>query len=227
MSRIPTATNISSNGTGNSTDTSRRNSAIPPPLAITMSKAPLGRGMKRPNPPESDQPSGAAKRSRILPRKTGLRLFTRDFKFALPLAPSQTDRMEPGPAVDEATEAALGQCVDVALKLLEEGRGNTVLVNIGKQIVAERREASWAGTVSEAGIYRGDIQDMPMWVARFLGQVRQFGIPICVCDSLIGYGLTQRWAWGGDMEDYDCRNSAVVYIHRGVSVPLKLLTALF
>ncbi|KAJ0116773.1 hypothetical protein J7T55_009924 [Diaporthe amygdali] len=172
--------------------------------------------MKRPNPPEFDQPSRAAKRNRILPRKIGLRLFTRDVKFALPLAPSKAERMIPGPAVDEATEAALGQCVDVALKLLEEGRGNTVLVNIGKQIVAERREAARAGTAPEVGIYSGDIEDMPIWVARFLGQVRQSGIPICVCDSLVGYGLTQRWAWGGDMEDYDCRTSAVVYIHQGL-----------
>ncbi|KAI3394194.1 hypothetical protein diail_3149 [Diaporthe ilicicola] len=145
-----------------------------------------------------------------------LRLFTRDVKFALPLAPSRSERMVPGPAVDETTEAALAQCVDLALKMLEEGRGHRVLIDVGKQIVAERRKAARAGdtTQPEAGIYRDDIRNMPMWVARFLRQVRQFGIPICVCDTIPGYGLTQRWAWGTDMGDYDCRNSAVVYIHQ-------------
>lgn len=61
-----------------------------------------------------------------------------------------------------------------------------------------------------------------MWVDTFLRQVREFGIPICVCDSLAGYGLTQRWGWGSNMEDYDCRNSAVVYIHQCVSGNSKL-----
>ncbi|KAL1860692.1 hypothetical protein Daus18300_009035 [Diaporthe australafricana] len=148
----------------------------------------------------------------------GLRLFTRDVKFALPLAPSKTERMVPGPPVDEATETALEQCVDIALKLLEEGRGNRVLISVGKQIVTERREAARVDTTRqpEAGIYNDDVQNMPIWVARFLRQVRQLGIPICVCETIPGYGLTQRWAWGTDMADYDCRNSAVVYIHQAL-----------
>lgn len=127
--------------------------------------------------------------------------------------------MAPGPPADEATTAALAQCVDLALRLLEEGRGNRVLVGVGMQIAAERRfEAARAGRGRpEAGIYKGSLQDMSMWVAIFLRQVREFGIPICVCDSLSGYGLTQRWTWGSNMEDYDCRNSAVVYIHQCVS----------
>lgn len=160
------------------------------------------------------------KRRRLQTPKPRLRLFTRDEKFALPLAPSKQQRMNPGPPADEATTSALSQCVDLALRLLEEGRGNRVLVGVGRQIVAERRaEAARAGSRSgpEAGIYKGDLQDMPMWVDIFLRQVREFGIPICVCDGLAGYGLTQRWGWGTNMEDYDCRNSAVVYIHQCVS----------
>lgn len=132
--------------------------------------------------------------------------------------------MTPGPRADEATHEALAQCVDLALRLLEEGRGNRVLVGVGMQIVAERRyEAVRAGRgrLEAAGIYKGELSDMAMWVDIFLRQVREFGIPICVCDSLSGYGLTQRWSWGSDMEDYDCRNSAVVYIHQCVSDTLR------
>lgn len=157
------------------------------------------------------------KRRRLQPPKPRLRLFTRDVKFALPLAPSKQERMNPGPPADEATTSALSQCVDLALRFLEEGRGNRVLVGVGRQIVAERRAEGARTGRQEAGIYKGDLQDMPMWVDVFLRQVREFGIPICVCDSLAGYGLTQRWGWGSDMEDYDCRNSAVVYINQCVS----------
>ncbi|KAL2283264.1 hypothetical protein FJTKL_10139 [Diaporthe vaccinii] len=173
---------------------------------------------KRHHHPKPNHPSpGISKRRRTRkPLKPGLRLFTRDAKFALPLAPSKGERMAPGAPADEATTSALAQCVDLALRLLEEGRGNRVLVGVGMQIVAERRaEAARAGARRpEAGIYKGELRDMPMWVAIFLRQVREFGIPICVCDSLSGYGLTQRWTWGSNMEDYDCRNSAVVYIHQ-------------
>lgn len=152
------------------------------------------------------------------PDKPNLRLFTREFKFALPLAPSKHERAAPGPAADEATTAALGQCVDLALRLLEEGRGNRVLVAVGGKIVAERRaEAARAGAPAAAGVYKGDLRDMPVCVEKFLRQVREIGIPICVCDNLSGYGLTQRWAWGTDMEDYDCKHSAIVYIHQCVS----------
>lgn len=157
------------------------------------------------------------KRRRLQPPKPRLRLFTRDVKFALPLAPSKQERMNPGPPADKATTSALSQCVDLALRLLEEGRGNRVLVGVGRQIVAERRAEGARTGRQEAGIYKGDLQDMLMWVDIFLRQVREFGIPICVCDSLAGYGLTQRWGWGSNMEEYDCRNSAVVYIHQCVS----------
>lgn len=194
-------------------------------LISTPTDSPTRR-TKRPSTPEPI-PSPAPrtpKRRRIQPPKPRLRLFTRDVKFALPLAPSKQERMNPGPPADEATTSALSQCVDLALRLLEEGRGNRVLVGVGRQIVKERRaEAARAGDDRrEAGIYRGHLQEMPMWVDIFLRQVREFGIPICVCDSLAGYGLTQRWGWGCDMEDYDCRNSAVVYIHQCVSVNSNL-----
>lgn len=186
-----------------------------------MPPPPIAKEPKRPHQPKPNHPSpGISKRRRTRqPLKPGLRLFTRDEKFALPLAPSKRERMVPGPPADKATTAALAQCVDLALRLLEEGRGNRVLVHVGKRIVAERRvEAAEAGDGRpEAGIYKGDLRDMEMWVAIFLRQVREFGIPICVCDSLSGYGLTQRWTWGSNMEDYDCRNSAVVYIHQRVS----------
>lgn len=168
--------------------------------------------------PTSPSPLIPKRRCTTRPNKPNLRLFTREFKFALPLAPSKHERAAPGRAADEATTAALGQCVDLALRLLEEGRGNKVLVAVGRKIVAERRaEAARAGGRAVAGIYKGDLRDMPVWVGRFLRQVRETGFPICVCDNLSGYGLTQRWAWGDDMEDYDCRNSAIVYIHQCVS----------
>lgn len=200
-----------------STTGSQKLNTIPSPQSIPASTSRTAKVTKRSHPPESNHSPRAPKRIRTQPRKPNLRLFTRDVKFALPLAPTKQERMAPGPAADEETTAALGQCVDLALKLLEEGRGNRVLVSVGVKIVRERRaEAARAGQ-SEAGIYKGDLRDMPAWVAVFLRQVREVGIPICVCDSLSGYGLTQRWAWGTDMKDYDCRNSAVVYIHQCVS----------
>lgn len=169
--------------------------------------------------PMSPSPRVPKRRCTTRTDKPNLRLFTREFKFALPLAPSEHERAAPGPVADEATTAALGQCVDLALRLLEEGRGNRILVAIGKQIVAERRAAAAraGGVRAAAGIYTGDLRDMPVWVGRFLRQVRENGIPICVCENLSGYGLTQRWRWGTDMEDYDCRHSAIVYIHQCVS----------
>lgn len=196
-------------------ETTRAPDAIPSPP-----NPPAENGTKRLLPDHILSSPGPPKRRRTArPPKPTLRLFTRDFKFALPLAPTQRERIAPGPPADEETTAALARCVDLALRLLEEGRGNRVLVGIGKQIVAERRaEAARAGDGRPAaGIYEGDLRDMAVWVAMFLRQVRELGIPICVCSSLSGYGLTQRWAWGSKMEDYDCRNSAVVYIHQCVS----------
>lgn len=187
-----------------------------PPMPIPKSRRPA----KRRTPPEPTSPHPrTAKRRCTRPNKPNLRLFTRDFKFALSLVPSTPERAAPGSPADKATTAALGQCLDVALRLLEEGRGNRVLVAMGQQIVAERRAvaARAGGGQAAAGIYKGDLDDMPMWVERFLRQVREVGIPIVVCDSLSGYGLTQRWSWGTDMEDYDCRHSAIVYIHQCVS----------
>jgi hypothetical protein len=161
------------------------------------------------------------------PNKPNPRLFTREVKFALPLAPSKHERAAPGPSADEATAAALGPCVDLALRLLENGRGHAVLITVGKRIVAERRaEAARVNNGPSttgrpaAGIYEGDIDDMPVWVDRFLRQIREVGIPICVCENLSGYALTQRWRWGSDMAMYDCGNSAIVYIHKCVSVDI-------
>lgn len=202
--------------------TVRKSTPITSSTCTYIPANPASKAPKRLYAPKIGTPGpGISKRRRARPPKPGLRLFTRDVKFALPLAPSKQERMAPGPPADEEITAALAQCVHLALRLLEEGRGNRVLIGVGTQIVAERRaEAARAGGGvgrPEAGIYKGDIQDMPIWVAIFLQQVRAFGIPICVCDSLSGYGLTQRWAWGSNMEDYDCRNSAVVYIHQCVS----------
>lgn len=220
MNNIYTGVEASTNGT--SSQTTRKSTTITSSICSHIPANAASKGPKRSKPPNRDHPSpGISKRRRTRPPQPGLRLFTRDVKFALPLAPSKQERMAPGPPADEATTAALTQCVDLALRLLEEGRGNRVLVGVGAQIVAERRaEAARAGGGAgspEAGIYKGDIQDMPVWVAIFLRRVRALGIPICVCDSLSGYGLTQRWAWGSNMEDYDCRNSAVVYINQCVS----------
>ncbi|POS69704.1 hypothetical protein DHEL01_v211900 [Diaporthe helianthi] len=185
-----------------------------------------GRPEKRQSPPEPNPPpsSRTPKRRCERPERPNLGLFTRDFKFARSRVPDTPDRAAPGSPADTATTAALDQCVDLALRLLEEGRGNRVLVAMGKRIVAERRDAATAvraaggggggGPEAPAGIYKGDLGDMQMWVGRFLRQVREVGIPIVVCDSLSGYGLTQRWSWGTEMEDYDCRNSAIVYIHQ-------------
>lgn len=215
-------------GTKPPAETTQAPDTIPYPTCTPIPSDPVAKGTKRPHPTEPIQSPylGIPKRRRLQPPKPSLRLFTRDVKFALPLAPSKQERMNPGPPADEATTSALSQCVDLALRLLEEGRGNRVLIDVGRQIVAERRaEAARARAGAggkragrqEAGIYRGDLQDMPTWVDVFLRQVREFGIPICVCESLSGYGLTQRWGWGRNMEDYDCRNSAVVYIHQCVS----------
>lgn len=203
-------------------ETAKTPGMTPYPPSTHVPPSPAVKDTKRAHLSEPDHFPPAPrtpKRRRIQPPKPRLRLFTRDVKFALPLAPSKQERMNPGPPADEATTSALSQCVDLALRLLEEGRGNRVLIGVGRQIVAERRaEAARAdGGRLEAGIYKGDLQEMPMWVDIFLRQVREFGIPICVCDSLAGYGLTQRWGWGSNMEDYDCRNSAVVYINRCVS----------
>lgn len=225
MNNIYTSANTPLNGTETPPETTRNANTIPHTKPISSSIDSAARGTKRPHAPEqihSPAPR-TPKRRRLQPPKPHLRLFTRDEKFALPLAPSKQERMNPGPPADEATTSALSRCVDLALRLLEGGRGNRVLVGVGRQIVTERRaEASCAGAGGsaerqEAGIYKGDLQDMPMWVDVFLRQVREFGIPICVCDSIAGYGLTQRWGWGSNMEDYDCRNSAVVYIHQCVS----------
>lgn len=218
MDKISTDAKSPTNGTEPPPDTTKTKDEISSPTSTPIPPPPIAKERKRPRPPKPNHPSPGISKRR-LPKKPGLglRLFTRDVKFALPLAPSKRERMAPGPPADEATTAALAQCVDLALRLLEEGRGNRVLVGVGMHIVAERRyEAERAGREA-AGIYKGDTRDMPMWVAIFLRQVREFGIPICVCDSLSGYGLTQRWTWGSDMEDYDCRNSAVVYIHQCVS----------
>lgn len=196
-------------------ETTRAPDAIPSPPNPSAEH-----GTKRRLPDHLSSSPGPPKRRRTArPPRPNLRLFTRDFKFALPLAPAQRECLAPGPPADEETTASLARCVDLALRLLEEGRGNRVLVGIGKQIVAERRaEAARAGGGKPAaGIYEGELRDMAAWVAVFLLQVRELGIPICVCSSLSGYGLTQRWAWGSRMEDYDCRNSAVVYIHQCVS----------
>ncbi|KAK7727631.1 hypothetical protein SLS63_007073 [Diaporthe eres] len=134
----------------------------------------------RPHHSKPKHPSpGISKPSRTRqPLKPGLRLFTRDAKFALPLAPSRRERMAPGPPADEATRSALAQCVDLALRLLEEGRGNRVLVGVGMQIVAERRfEAARAGRGRpEVGIYRGELKDMPIAVV-YIHQ--------CLVDGLI------------------------------------------
>lgn len=201
--------------------TARTLDTTPYPPSTLVPPCPTVKGTKRAHLFETDHfpAPRTPKRRRLQPPKPRLRLFTRDVKFALPLASSKQERMSPGPPADEATTSALSQCVDLALRLLEEGRGNRVLVGVGRQIVRERRaEAARAGDGrQEEGIYKGDLQDMPMWVDTFLRQVREFGIPICVCDSLAGYGLTQRWGWGSNMEDYDCRNSAVVYINQCVS----------
>lgn len=213
----------------NSRHASNLPNGINPPAEITSApdtipsppNPPTEHGTKRRLPSHLHLSShGLPKRRRTAkPPKPNLRLFTRDFKFALPLAPTQRERLKPGPPADDETTAALARCVDLALRLLEEGRGNRVLVGIGKQIVAERRAEAARSRDGRpaAGIYEGDLRDMPVWVAVFLRQVRELGIPICVCSSLSGYGLTQRWAWGSRMEDYDCRNSAVVYIHQCVS----------
>lgn len=221
MSNTSIGTKGPTNGTTSLVETTEKADTFTSSINTHIPSDPGSKGTKRSHPPKAYPPSpGLFKRRRTRAPKPGLRLFTRDVKFALPLAPSKKERVAPGPLADEATTTALVQCVDLALRLLEEGRGNRVLVGVGTQIVEERRaEAERAGNGRpEAGIYKGDVQDMPMWVAMFLRQLREFGIPICVCDSLSGYGLTQRWAWGSNMEDYDCRNSAVVYIHQCVSV---------
>jgi hypothetical protein len=192
--------------------------AFPSSPNIPSPEPPAERRLKRRTPPEPTSPTPRIPKRRCTrPDKPNLRLFTRDVKFALPLAPSKRERAAPGSPADEATTAALEQCVDLALRLLEEGRGNRVLVAVGKRIVAERRAKAAQVGGAAVGIYKGDLRDMPMWVGRFLRQVREVGIPICVCDSLSGYGLTQRWGWGSGVEDYDCRNSAIVYIHQRVS----------
>lgn len=225
MTNISTASIDPVHGTGKSADTIKQAYADPSSPCTPRPRTPIAQGLKRSHSPERNEPLIAAKRKCARPGNMGMRLFTRGVKFALPLAPSKTERMVPGPAVDEATKTALEQCVDLALKLLEEGRGNRVLISVGNQIVTERREAARTGITRqpEAGIYTDDVRNMPIWVARFLRQVRQLGIPICVCDTIPGYGLTQRWAWGTDMADYDCRNSAVVYIHQRVSIIPKSL----
>lgn len=206
------------------TNTHAANAIPSTPPAIPSPEC--GRRMKLQTPPEpTSLHPRTAKRRCIRPKKPSLRLFTRDFKFALSLIPSTPERTAPGRVADEATTVALGQCVDLALRLLEKGRGNRVLIAMGQLIVAERRAAAArAGNgQAAAGIYKGDLDDMPMWAEKFLQQVRELGIPIVVCDSLAGYGLTQRWSWGTAMEDYDCRNSAIVYIHQCVSgiIPLS------
>lgn len=202
----------------NPTGTNEKPYAIPSQILVPPLPAPGSeKRTKRRAPPEPTSPHPrTSKRICTRPNKPNLRLFTRDVKFALPLAPSKRERTAPGPPADEATTTALGQCVDLALRLLEEGRGNRMLVAVGRRIVAERRAEAARVSGAAVGIYKGDIRDMPMWVERFLRQVREVGIPICVCESLSGYGLTQRWGWGSDMENYDCWNSAIVYIHKSV-----------
>lgn len=218
MSNKPTRPDGRIGGTKDITYGAEKPNVVPYSTTTHTPANQTGKGTKHPHPNKPNHlPPRISKHRRPRSLKPNLRIFTRDIKFALPLAPSKRERLAPGPPADEATTAALAQCVDLALRLLEEGRGNRVLVGIGVQIVAERRaEAAWAGGGGrpEAGIYKGDLKDMPMWVAKFLWQVREFGIPICVCDSLSGYGLTQRWAWGSNMDDYDSRTSAVVYIHQ-------------
>ncbi|KAG6358277.1 hypothetical protein INS49_014161 [Diaporthe citri] len=218
MSNISTRVTSPVNGTEPHAEPNKTPNTIRSPTSTPIPPSLIAKEIERPHPPKPNHSSpGISKPRRTRqPPRPGLRLFTRDVKFALPLAPSRRERMAPGPPADEATTSALARCVDLALRLLEEGRGNRVLVGVGMQIVAERRfEAARAGGGRPAaGIYKGELRDMGMWVAMFLRQVREFGIPICVCDSLSGYGLTQRWTWGSNMEDYDCRNSAVVYIHQ-------------
>lgn len=144
------------------------------------------------------------------------RFFTRDTVFFE--GPPQAERLEPGPILDANTSTALTHCLHMALKLLEESTGHRAFIETAKDIVSARREDAMKTNKPEVGIYANkSVDEMPTWVRKFLKQIREKGIPICVSEGIEDrYGFTQKWSWGSDMEDWDSATAAVVYINKGV-----------
>lgn len=169
---------------------------------------------KRAAPPGSATPSSGTSQS-FCSGKAALRLFTRDNKF--PSAPSESEKLEPGPLLDERSKFAMAHCFHVALALLENSTGHDAFVKVAKRIVTERRHQAKDNT-PEPGLFAGkDINDMPKYINDFLKKVREIGLPVCVARGVKGhYGLSQRLSWGFDMDKYDPKTAAIVYLSKGV-----------
>lgn len=121
----------------------------------------------------------------------------------------------------------MAHCFHVALALLESSTGHDAFVKVGKRIVTDRR--SKAGEKKpEAGLFAGkDINDMPKYINDFLKKVREIGLPVCVTRGVKGhYGLSQRLSWGFDMEKYDPKTAAIVYLNKGVRLEFSDTLAL-
>lgn len=144
------------------------------------------------------------------------KFFQRDTKFHE--GPSHAERLAPGPILDENISKALAHCLHISLRLLEHSTGRKALIETAKDIVSARREDAAKENKQEEGIYIGkSLDEMPFWVEKFLKQIREKAVPICVSKGIPGhYGYTQKWTWGSDMQDWDSATAAVVYLNEGV-----------
>ncbi|KAH8180135.1 hypothetical protein LIA77_01654 [Sarocladium implicatum] len=102
------------------------------------------------------------------------------------------------------------KCVDLALALLESSQGRESLIQVAHRVVEIKKRTR------KPHLYRYKEEDMGAWISTFLRRLRRSFPRVGIAVKLGGEAATVRLPWGGDMEQYNPVDAAMLYLDRAL-----------
>lgn len=121
---------------------------------------------------------------------------------------------EPGEYVELPSTSTRYRIVEAAihlgLSILETSEGRRSLAEVATAIVRARRNRKRP----QQDVYQGSLEDMPIWIRRFLASMRENFPAVFLSDEVEGEAEAERLEWANDMREYDAGLAGNLYLSR-------------
>ncbi|KAK7964465.1 hypothetical protein PG988_011439 [Apiospora saccharicola] len=109
--------------------------------------------------------------------------------------------------------------IHLGLSVLETQQGKHSLVEVGKAVIKGIDERRKRNRRVPGHIYKGDLNDLPYWVDRFLSTIRNDFPVVCIDPDCEGEASAQRYDWeptGEDMNKYSGEQAGLISVNKDI-----------